>query len=74
LNWENSTDGIAKPMVGEFVHGQGEFYDQEELQGRVILTRNGFSDIKPDSSRFEQAFSDDEGKNWETNWIMTFTR
>src|SRR4029453_4683599 len=25
-------------------------------------------------SRFEQAFSDDGAKTWETNWVMTFTR
>jgi hypothetical protein len=75
LNWASSRDGvIGKPMIGEFVHGEGHFYDQEDFQGRSILDRNGFSDIKPDSSRFEQAFSDDGGKNWETNWIMTFTR
>ena len=24
--------------------------------------------------RFEQAFSNDGGKIWETNWVMTFTR
>jgi hypothetical protein len=65
---------IGKPMIGEFANGEGHFYDQEDFQGRSILDRNGFSDIKPDSSRFEQAFSDDGGKNWETNWIMTFTR
>jgi hypothetical protein len=28
--------------------------------------------ITPDSARFEQTFSDDEGKTWETNWVMTF--
>ena len=61
-------------MVGRFVRGAGRFYDQEEFNGGVIMTRNGFSDITPNSSRFEQAFSDDEGKTWETNWIMTFTR
>jgi len=27
-----------------------------------------------DSSRFEQAFSDDGGKSWEKNWVMTYTR
>jgi hypothetical protein len=75
LNWASSRDGvIGKPMIGEFANGEGHFYDQEDFQGRSILDRNGFSDIKPDSSRFEQAFSDDGGKNWETNWIMTFTR
>jgi len=75
LNWASSKDGVVgKPMIGEFANGEGHFYDQEDFQGRSILDRNGFSDIKPDSSRFEQAFSDDGGKNWETNWIMTFTR
>jgi hypothetical protein len=75
LNWANGIDGVmGKPMVGEFVDGQGQFYDQEEFQDKVIFMRNGFYAIKPDSSRFEQAFSADEGKTWETNWIMTFTR
>jgi hypothetical protein len=75
LNWANSADPImTTPMVGRFVHGQGQFYDQEEFDGRVIMSRNGFSAISANSSRFEQAFSEDAGKTWETNWIMTFTR
>jgi hypothetical protein len=75
LNWANSGDGdVGTPMVGGFSNGQGQFYDHEEFQGKFIFARNGFSDIKPDSSHFEQAFSEDGGKNWEPNWIMTFTR
>lgn len=75
LNWSNSSIGMLDaPMVGEFKDGRGEFYGMDTLNGRSILVRNGFSDIKPDSSRFEQAFSTDGGKTWETNWIMTFTR
>jgi hypothetical protein len=61
-------------MIGDFKDGRGEFFDQEEFNGRMILARNGFSNITPNSSRFEQAFSDDEGKHWGTNWLMTFTR
>jgi BNR/Asp-box repeat len=75
LNWANSADGtITKPMIGEFKNGGGEFFDQESFNGRAIFARNGFSAITPDSSRFEQAFSADGGKTWETNWVMTFTR
>ena len=75
LNWANGTDGVLnRPMIGEFRNGRGEFFDQEEFDGRAIFVRNGFSDITPDSSRFEQAFSDDGGRTWETNWKMTFTR
>lgn len=75
LNWANSADGsMNQPMIGEFKNGNGEFYDQELFKGRGIFARNGFSDITRNSSRFKQAFSDDGGKTWETNWVMTFTR
>lgn len=75
LNWTNSSIGkLDAPMIGEFRDGRGEFYGPDTLNGRTILVRNGFYDIKPNSSRFEQAFSSDGGKTWETNWIMTFDR
>jgi hypothetical protein len=75
LNWANSHDGtMSQPMIGEFKNGHGEFFDQETFNGRTIFGRNGFSDITPNSCRFAQAFSDDGGKTWETNWVMTFTR
>jgi hypothetical protein len=31
-------------------------------------------DMAANSCRFEQAFSDDGGKTWETNWIAVDTR
>ena len=75
LNWANRNDGIlTQPVIGEFKNGRGDFFARESFSGRAIYTRNSFSDITPDSSRFEQAFSDDGGKTWETNWIMTFRR
>jgi hypothetical protein len=36
--------------------------------------RNVFSDITPKSCHFEQAFSADGGRTWETNWITDDTR
>jgi hypothetical protein len=75
LNWANSSDGtMNQPMIGEFKNGRGEFFDQETFNGRAIFARNRFSDITPESSRFEQAFSIDGGRTWETNWVMTFAR
>ena len=40
----------------------------------ILLVRFVISDSTPDSCRFEQAFSDDGGKNWEVNWIAIDTR
>ena len=75
LNFANSRGGVlSQPTIGDFRNGRGEFYDQETLDGRAILVRFVISDITPDSARFEQSFSDDGGKTWETNWIATDTR
>lgn len=75
LNWTNSSVGMLDgAMIGEFHDGRGEFFSQEAFNGRTILVRNGFSDITPMYSCFEQAFSDDGGKTWETNWVMTMSR
>ena len=32
------------------------------------------STTTPNVCRFEQAYSDDGGKTWETNWIAAYTR
>ena len=70
LNFASSSGGtMNQPTIGEFKNGRGEFFDQEPLNGRAILVRFIVSDIKPDSCRFEQSFSDDGGKTWEVNWI-----
>lgn len=69
-----ATGTMGVPSVGEFRDGRGEFYDQEMYNGRAILLRFSISDITPTSCRFEQAFSDDGGKTWEVNFIVTETR
>jgi hypothetical protein len=75
LNAASSRSGrLGTPTVGEFKNGRGEFFDQEDFNGRTILVRNVWSDITPDSCRFEQSFSHDGGKTWEVNWIAVDTR
>jgi hypothetical protein len=70
LNFANSRGGtLSQPTIGEFKNGRGEFFNQETFNDRAILVRFVISDIKPNSCRFEQSFSDDGGKTWEVNWI-----
>jgi len=74
IYFTNSTSGaMGPPAVGAFKNGRGEFYDQESYNGRTILLRFSVSDITTDSCRFEQAFSTDGGRTWETNFIVTET-
>jgi len=65
---------MSQPVIGEFKNGRGEFFGQDFLNGRAILVRYIISDITPNSCHFEQSFSDDGGKTWESNWIATDTR
>jgi hypothetical protein len=76
LNFANSKIGVlgVPPTIGEFQNGRGEFYDQETYNGRTILARIVWSDITADSHKFEQAFSDDNGKTWEPNVVAYLTR
>jgi hypothetical protein len=75
MNFTSSGDGtLSTPSIGEFKNGRGEFYDQETYKGRTILVRIVWSDITPDSHRFEQSFSEDGGKTWEPNFVATLTR
>jgi len=71
----NRIEGVEPPVVGAFdEHGVGVFEGRQELDGRPILVRFVWSEITQNTARWEQAFSPDEGKTWERNWIMTMTR
>jgi hypothetical protein len=74
LNWASSGDGIiGVPTIGSFKNGRGEMYDQETYNGKTILVRGIWSEIKEHTHKFEQAFSADGGKTWETNFIAEKT-
>lgn len=76
IYWGSSVGGpLGMPMIGRFdENGRGEFYDFEVFNGNHIYSRFIWKVNSPDSCRWEQAFSADGGKTWETNWTMDFTR
>ena len=75
IYWSTDRTGILDvPMIGVFKDGRGEFYSQEVFEGRHIYNRFIWSKITTISCQWEQAFSVDGGRIWETNWIMEFNR
>ena len=75
IYWADSLRAVLlTPMVGSFKDGCGEFYDQEIFEDKKIFSRFIWSEITENSCRWEQAFSIDGGKIWETNWITDFKR
>lgn len=75
IYWSTDQTGILDvPVIGGFKDGRGEFYSQEVFEGHHIYNRFIWSKITANSCQWEQAFSEDGGKTWETNWIMEFRR
>ena len=65
---------MTPPLLGTFKDGVGVFQGPDQHEGKPILTRYTWSHITATSARWEQAFSADDGKTWETNWIMDYSR
>lgn len=65
---------LDTPVVGRFDQGIGLFHAEDTLDGTPIKVRFTWTPIDAGAARWQQAFSDDGGKTWETNWIMDFSR
>jgi hypothetical protein len=65
---------LDPPVLGGFDGDSGVFEGDDVLDGRPIRVRFTWSEITTPTPRWEQAFSDDGGDTWETNWVMDFTR
>jgi hypothetical protein len=75
LYWMDSRNpGLDPPVVGAFNEGRGLFFGDDRFEGKPIRLRFIWSDITSSSCRWEQAFSTDGGKTWETNWTMALNR
>jgi hypothetical protein len=71
----NSKNGVLQPpLIGSFKDGKGELYSQDTFDGRTILVRGIWSEIKPDSHHFQEDYSEDGGKSWEAVFIADLTR
>lgn len=64
---------VPAPMWGAFEGGVGTATDDSD--GEIAIWSRGVWDrITATSCRWHQAFSRDEGKTWEHNWFMEWTR
>jgi hypothetical protein len=65
---------ISVDGVGGFANGIGTFFADDTFADKPIRVRGIFTPLTPQSMRWEQAFSPDGGRTWETNYVMEHTR
>jgi hypothetical protein len=68
------TAPMDPPVKGGFHNGVGTFYADDTENGKPIRIRFIWSKITPTSCHWEQAYSPDGGKTWETNWVQDLKR
>ena len=71
---DSRAPGIDTPVRGGFSNGVGTFTGDDTWKGQPIKVRYLWTQITPRSAHWEQAFSVDDGRTWETNWHMDFVR
>lgn len=75
IYWVNSRTGKLQPPVrGGWSDGVCTLYGEDDLGDRMIPVRLRWSDVTETTARWEQAYSEDDGETWQTNWTMDFTR
>jgi hypothetical protein len=74
LDGRNPFGELDPPVKGRFENGVGTFYADDTLRGKPIRMRFIWSQLTSASPHWEQAFSPDGGKTWETNWTTDFRR
>ena len=74
-SFTNSNVGqLSNPLIGSFSSGRGELFAQDTFDGRMVLVRGVWSDIRPDSHHYEESYSEDGGRTWAPAFIANLTR
>jgi hypothetical protein len=73
IYWADSNIVVLDvPQIGSFDGDTGKFYARGIFDGKPIIVLFEWDKTDADAPVWSQAFSDDEGENWEWNWTMTF--
>ena len=76
IYWADSRNPgpLEPPVAGRFDGDVGIFEGPDTFEGRPIVVRYTWSSVTTPTPRWEQAFSDDGGETWETNFVTEFAR
>ena len=75
IYWADSIEGkLDPPVVGSFENNVAHFFTRNILNDKKILIVFRWDVRDKENPVWSQAFSADNGKTWEWNWYMYFTR
>jgi hypothetical protein len=75
IYWADSNEGVLQPpVIGSFDNNVAHFFTKDIFNNRKILVVFRWDVRDKKNPIWSQAFSDDNGKTWEWNWYMYFSK
>jgi hypothetical protein len=75
IYWADNGSGLmGNPVIGSFENRVGTFFGKEKFRDKEIIVQFKWDATDSDKPVWSQAFSADNGKTWEWNWYMYFSR
>ncbi|MFF8881332.1 hypothetical protein [Streptomyces flaveolus] len=65
---------LDPPVVGGFPGDRGVFHGEDTYNDRPIRVHFARYRLGPHTARWEKGLSPDDGRSWESNWVMDITR
>nr|WP_294943684.1 hypothetical protein [uncultured Mucilaginibacter sp.] len=70
LYWAASNAGVMEPpVVGSFEGSIGKFFCKDIYKGKPVIVVFVWDKTDPENPVWHQAFSPDNGRTWEWNWM-----
>lgn len=75
IYWADSAEGVLQPaVVGSFENNVAHFFTKDIFNDRKIIVVFRWDVRDKENPIWSQAFSDNNGKTWEWNWYMYFSK
>ncbi|MEO8770708.1 MAG: NIPSNAP family protein [Ferruginibacter sp.] len=75
IYWADNNAGVLdKPVVGSFDKNSGNFFCKDKYHEQDIIMQFHWDIADKNAPVWSQAFSIDNGKTWEWNWYMYFSK
>ena len=75
IYWADSNEGILQPAVfGSFENNIAHFFTKDIFNEKNIIVVFRWDVRDKNNPVWSQAFSEDNGANWEWNWYMYFSK
>ena len=75
IYWADSNEGVLHPaVVGSFENNVGHFFAKDTFNNQRIVVVFRWDARDKENPIWSQAFSADNGKTWEWNWYMYFSK